>query len=101
MLQETWTPDSLRRRFELPKDRVKSQAVDTEQEMKMLVRMVSEQRAQAPTWRTQRPYIISELSTITPMSEHLSNLVVEGYARGCGMSAKSSCFHVPGVGDFC
>ena len=83
----------------VPKDRVKSQAVDTEQEMKMLVRMVSEQRAEAPTWRTQRPYIISELSTITPMSEHLSNLVVEGYVRGCGMSA-NQLFHVPGVGDF-
>ena len=83
----------------VPKDRVKSQSVDTEQEMKMLVRMVCEQRAQAPAWRTQRPYIISELSTIEPLSEHLSNLVVEGYVRGCGVSA-NQLFHVPGVGDF-
>jgi pre-rRNA-processing protein TSR1 len=83
----------------VPKDRVKSQAVDTEQEMKMLVRMVCEQRAQAPAWRTQRPYIISEVSVIEPVSQHLSNLVVEGYVRGCGASA-NQLFHVPGVGDF-
>ncbi len=83
----------------VPKGRVKSQSVDTEQGMKMLMRMVCEKRAQAPAWRMQRPYIISELSTIEPLSEHLSNLVVEGYVRGCGVSA-NQLFHVPGVGDF-
>jgi pre-rRNA-processing protein TSR1 len=83
----------------VPKDKVKSCAADTEQEMKMLIRQICEQRAQPPAWRTHRPYVISEFSSIELLDSNLSNLIVEGYVRGCGLSV-NHLFHVPGVGDF-
>ncbi|GBG88337.1 hypothetical protein CBR_g46902 [Chara braunii] len=101
---------------------VKVFAVDSNDECRQMLRHVAEQRISSPSWRSQRPHVVTEKIEILATEEEAAlgskerpggeqreggggtetstcRLFVSGYLRGRAISV-NQLVHVSGLGDF-